>query len=250
MISGVRPWIVNEGFARLYLPARPVGFQFPWTEGDTKFTAEIVGVVGNVLKNGNDSRPQPELYRLPRDLARFDSRFELVLQTTGDPGTFAPALREVFRQLAPSAAVETVTLEKRVAQSVEQPRFAVAVLSSFALLALALAGVGLYGVLSYAVSQRRRELGVRAALGAGRRDLLGLVVREGLVLAGIGSLIGLAAAAALTRLMQSALFGVTPLDLVSFVSAPLLLLPVAMLACLIPALRAASVNPSDALRSE
>jgi putative ABC transport system permease protein len=250
LAGGVRPWIVNEEFARLYLPPRPVGFQFPWKVNATSYTVEIVGVIGNVLKNGNDSQPQPELYLVPRDGARFLKHFEMAVRTTGDPAAFAPALRQMFRDLAPSAAIETTTLGQRVAESVEQPRFAMTVLVVFAVLALALASVGLYGVLSYGVAQRRRELGVRAALGAGRSRLMGMVLREGLLRTGGGLAIGLVASAALTRLMQGVLFGVTPLDPIAFAAAPAVLLPVAIAACLIPARRAARVSPSEALRAE
>ena len=122
-------------------------------------------------------------------------------------------------------------------------------LSAFATIALALAS-GLYGVLSYSVSQRRRELGVRAALGASRRALVGLVLREGLTVTGVGAALGLLTAAGATRTMQYSLFGIATLDPLSFVAAPLMLLPIAVAACVIPALRAARVNPSVVLRGE
>jgi putative ABC transport system permease protein len=117
-------------------------------------------------------------------------------------------------------------------------------------LALLLASVGLYGVLSYGVSQRRREIGVRAALGAAKRDLIALVVREGLAVAAVGLVVGLTAAAVLTRFMQGILFGVAPIDIASFVGAPIVLCAVASIACLVPASRAASTDPAEALRSE
>jgi ABC-type antimicrobial peptide transport system permease subunit len=125
-----------------------------------------------------------------------------------------------------------------------------AVLIAFAIAALVLASVGLYGVLSYAVSQRRRELGVRAALGAATPDLVALVVREGMATTAIGLATGLIAAAALTRFMRGALFGVAPLDLASFAAAPAILAIVAVLACLVPARRAALIDPAAALRCE
>jgi ABC-type antimicrobial peptide transport system permease subunit len=159
-------------------------------------------------------------------------------------------VRGLLRELEPTAAVETVTLSQRVAASVDQPRFAATVLAAFALLALLLASVGLYGVLSYGVSQRRRELGVRAALGAARSDLVGLVMREGLIVTGAGLAAGIGGAMALTRFMQGVLFGVAPLDAVSFVAAPAVLAFVAAAACLVPARRAAAINPADALRLE
>jgi putative ABC transport system permease protein len=250
LTNATRYWIVNETFARQYLPPHPVGFQFPWNRGEIKFTAEIIGVVADVLKDGNDAKPQPEMYTLLRDREQFSSHFEIALRTNGSPAALAPAVRDALRALAPTASIETTTLSRRLEQSVDQPRFAMTVLVSFALTSLGLAGIGLYGVLSYAVFQRRRELGVRAALGASRRSIVGLIVREGLVMASTGVAVGLACAAGLTRLMQSALFGVTPLDATSFVSAPVILLLIALLACAVPAMRAATTDPAEALRHE
>jgi ABC-type antimicrobial peptide transport system permease subunit len=122
------------------------------------------------------------------------------------------------------------------------------VLSAFAALALTLAAVGLYGVLSYGVSQRRKELGVRAALGADRSSLVGLVLREALSVTLVGAAVGLAASAALTRLIQSLLFGISPLDPPTYVSAPGVLLVIATIAGLVPALRAARTDPAEVLR--
>ena len=251
MSSGVRRWVVNEEFARLYLPPQPVGYRFEQHTDTGPRSIEIVGVVGNVLKDGNDRKPQPDLYVVARDqAAQFGSRFELVIRTTGAPASLATAVRAAVHDALPAAAIETVPLSQRVAASVDQPRFATTVLATFAILALALASVGLYGVLSYSVSQRRRELGVRAALGAAKSDLVRLVIREGLGATGVGLAIGMAASAGLTRLMQSVLFGIGPLDMVAFAAAPLILLPVALAACLLPASRAARTNPIEALRSE
>ena len=241
--SGTRAWVVNEEFARLYLPPQPLGYRFERTD---RATVEIVAIVANVLKDGNDRQPQPEVYILPRDHSGdFGGRFELAIRTSGAPASAASAVRAIVQEMLPSAAVETVALSKRVAESVDQPRFAASVLAAFALLALMLASVGLYGVLSYGVSQRRRELGVRAALGASPQNLISIVVREGLVTASIGLAAGLAAAAALTRFMEGALFGVEPLDALSFAAAPVVLLLVAACACVLPASRAASDRSSS-----
>jgi putative ABC transport system permease protein len=139
-------------------------------------------------------------------------------------------------------------MERRVHDSVSQPRFAAALLSLFATVALMLAAIGVYGVLSYSVSQRSRELAIRSALGAGRRTLLRMVLGEGLLITAVGGAVGLAASALLTRLMTAILFGVTALDPVAFLLAPAALLPVAVLACLVPAAVAARTDPSVMLR--
>jgi predicted permease len=250
--SGVREWMVNEEFARQYLPPHPIGYQ--WTvaaaAGVPERINEVVGVVANTLKNGNDTAVQSEHYNLAQPPGRFFGRFEIVARTAGDPASMAPAVRAVVRELTPAAAVETVVLSQRLAESMDEPRFAMTVLVGFATMAVALASVGLYGVLSYGVSQRRRELAVRAALGASRRRLVALVIGEGLAVTSIGVAAGLFGAALVTRLMQGALFGVAPLDPVSFAAAPLALVPVAIVSAALPALRAASTDPAETLRSE
>jgi putative ABC transport system permease protein len=250
--SAVREVIVNEEFARQYLPPEPIGFQgrVPASADAPERLNEIIGVVANTLKNGNDTAVQPEHYGMPQLPGRFYGRFEIVARTSGDPSSSAPAVRALVRDLAPTAAVETVVLSQRVAASMGEPRFAMTVLAAFAALALALAAVGLYGVLSYGVSQRRRELGLRAALGASRGRLMTLVIGEGLVVTGIGLAAGLLGAALVTRLMHGALFGIAPLDPVSFAAAPLALVPVAIVSAALPALRAASADPAEALRCE
>jgi putative ABC transport system permease protein len=248
--SGTRAWVVNEEFARLYLPPQPLGYRFQQQVDNVKRSVEVVGIVANVLKDGNDRKPQPDMYVVARDQAQFGSRFELVIRTAGSPSSLAPGVRAAVHDALPAAAIETVPLSQRVAESVDQPRFAAAVLAAFALLALVLASVGLHGVLSYGVSQRRRELGLRAALGADRRTLIALVLREGLTVTGVGLGVGLLGAVALTRLMQGVLFGVAPLDPMSFAAATVLLTAVAGVACLVPASRAASIDPAEALRSE
>ncbi len=254
--SDVWPWIVNQEFARLYLPPSPLGYR--WTSGPPEGpqqTREVIGIVANVLKNGNDALPQPEVYQIAHQpasatAARFSGRFQVVVRTAIDPGANATALRQIVRDVESTAAVETVVLAQRLNESFNEPRFGTIVLAGFATLALLLASVGLYGVLSYGVTQRRRELGVRAALGASRSALLGLVVGEGLRAAILGVIAGLAGAAALTRLMRAALFGVAPLDPVSFAIAPLVLIPIALAACLLPAARAASADPAEVLRCD
>jgi len=141
-------------------------------------------------------------------------------------------------------------MEQRVAKSVAAKRFVMFLLGAFSILALGLAAVGIYGVMAYLVTQRTQEIGVRMALGAQKRDVLNLVVRKGMALAIIGTAIGLVASLALTRLMRSLLFEVTPTDWLTFVITSIVLLTVALLACYIPARRATKVDPLTALRYE
>jgi putative ABC transport system permease protein len=250
--AGVRPVIINEEFARIHFnDGRPVlGRRFTsslW--GDA--TIEIVGVVADVLKDGLDTAPQPEIYNLPWGRFGFPSFLNLVVRVSGDPVAIVPALREAIREVQPSAALADVeTLGNRMSASVSEPRFAMSVLIAFAIVALTLASIGLYGVLSYQVSQRRREMGVRAALGASRTSLMRLVIAEGLAITSGGIALGLLGAAWLSRLLQAMLFGITPHDATAFAIAPISLLLVAVAATLIPARRAAATDPIEALRAD
>ena len=159
--------------------------------------------------------------------------------------------RASVRQLAPGATVERMgPLASKLSASVAAPRFTAAVLTAFAILALALAATGLSGALSYDIAQRRREIGVRTALGATRGHVVRMILREGLTATGAGIAAGVLLAVLLTRAMTSALFGVTPLDLVAFSAAPVLLFAVACVACLVPARRAVADDPVEALRAD
>jgi predicted permease len=250
---GVRSVIVNEEFVRRYLRGPVVGRRFERLySGEESVPTEIVGVVGNVLKDGNALAPEPEIYFVhggpTRTLATF---FSLAVRTTGQPSALTTSLREIAASIDPGAVVERVDrLADRVSASMAQPRFATTVVAVFAGLGVTLAGVGLFAVLSYGVSQRRRELSVRAALGASRGSLLRLVIGHGLVVTCLGAVVGLAGAAGLTRLLEALLFQVQPIDALSFIGAPLVLLPVAALASLLPAMRASSVDPAVVLRGE
>ncbi len=177
----------------------------------------------------------------------------LVVKTDADRAaieTTVRAVRNTVRDLAPAATIERLgPLSAKMSASVGEHRFATLTVAMFALLALTLAATGLYGVLSYTVAQRRRELAVRTALGATRRDLLTMVLREGLTMTSLGLTLGLTLSAATTHAMASILFGVTPLDAVAFTIAPCLLLLVACTACLLPARRATAINPAEALKN-
>jgi predicted permease len=253
--GGSRAMIVNDEFVRRYLPAgMVVGRRFVnlYQRGENGLVTEIVGVVGTTLKGGNDREPEPEIYFVDGDRGRrIEGAVNFVVRTSGPPAALSSVVRQALRNSDGGAIIARVEpLADPLWASVAQPRFATSVLGSFALVALILASVGLYGVLSYSVSQRRRELGVRAALGASRGSLIGLVLREGLTVSGAGAVLGLLAAAGAARVVQHALFGITPLDPLSFVVAPLILAPIAMAACVLPAIRAAAVSPAAALRGE
>lgn len=242
--------MVNESFVRQYFPGEEVLGQ-RLSMGAEPF--EIVGVVGDTRHAGFDSVPIPEVYSSYRQpgAGRMAFRMSLVIRTTGDPLELVPFLRSVVLEADPSLPLDNVaTMESRVSASVAQPRFYAMILGLFAVLALALAAIGIYGILSYTVSQRYREIGVRRALGARPSHIMGLVLRQGMVLTGLGLVAGLAGAVALTRLVTSLLFGVEPLDAWTFISVPVVLGLVALLACFLPARRATRVDPITALRYE
>jgi putative ABC transport system permease protein len=250
--AGTLATIVNQEFVRQHLAVRQVtGLMIPNLVGQERgATAEIVGVVGNVLKDGNDRQPQPELYFVHGSHGqRISEQVNLVIRTTGNPAALAQDVRGLVQQVDREAVVDRIEpLTTTVAASLDAPRFAATVVAGFAGVAMVLAVVGLYGVLSYSVSQRVRELAIRAALGARRVDLVRLVLREGLSVIFAGIALGMLGASLFTRLMQDLLFGVTPLDAVAFTVAPAVLVVASLGACLGPALRAASTDPATTLR--
>jgi putative ABC transport system permease protein len=210
---------------------------------------EIVGVVGGVKYEGLDTSPRPTMYA-PFSTDLFGS-MSMMVKTAGDPRDFAPIARQVMRELdptIPAAALER--LDAVISESVAPRRFSMLLLAAFALVALFLAGVGLYGVVAYAVSQRTQEIGLRMAIGAQRSDVLQMVLGGGMKLATIGVVVGLVAALWLARYVATMLFGVTPFDPVSYGVTAAVLLAVCALACYVPARRATTVDPLVALRSE
>ena len=253
--SASRAMLVNESFAKTYFtdgrPATGRRFTglFPrWLGTDT--VVEVVGVVGDMLPADLDGRRQPQIFVAQGGKAQI-GHVTLVVRTDGDASAIAPLVHSVVRQLAPGATVERMgPLGAKISASVAAPRFTTAVLTVFALLALALAATGLFGALSYDIAQRRRELGVRTALGATGGDIVRMILREGLAPTGVGLVAGVLLSTLLTRAMAGALFGITPLDPVALSAAPILLFVVALIACLIPARRAVADDPVDALRAE
>ena len=249
--EAVKVAIIDQVLADRYWPGEdPTGRRMAlYFEGspDKPVWREIVGVVGHVKKYGLDGRVK-EQYYIPAPQLPRHSMF-VVLRTATDPPSVAAAARAAVRHLDADLPVFQVrTMEQVVDETLVTRRFAMLLLAIFAGLALFLAGVGLYGVISYSVAQRTREIGLRMALGAQGGDVVRMVVRRGLALAAIGLAVGVAAALAVTRFLSSLLFSVPPTDPLTFVSIAALLAAVACVASFLPAWRAARVDPMEALR--
>jgi putative ABC transport system permease protein len=211
------------------------------------YDAEVVGIVGEVRHDALDRPARAELF-LPYPQSGFGSMTFVVRTHPGSPTTLQ-ALKEQVWALDPlQAFYRTATLDELVARTLVGRRFSLVLLGGFAVAALLLAAAGLYGVMSFSTSQRTREFGVRMALGAGRRDIVRLVIGEGLTLAGLGLIVGIGAALPLTRLLRALLFGVTATDPATFVGVGATILGVAAAACYLPARRALKVDPVQALR--
>jgi putative ABC transport system permease protein len=244
--------IVNEALASRYWPNQdPIGKRLGFFEEDPgkQEWREIVGVVGNVRSKALEIEVMPEAYFPYRQVP--ENFMNLVVRTASDPVSMVPAIRSQVLSVDKDQPVSDImTMEQRVAKSVAAKRFVMSLLGAFSILALGLAAVGIYGIMAYLVTQRTQEIGVRMALGAQKRDVLRLVVGKGMALAVVGTAIGLIASLALTRLMRSLLFEVTPTDWLTFVIVSGVLLMVSLLACYIPARRATKVDPLVALRYE
>ncbi|MGH9498943.1 MAG: ABC transporter permease [Terriglobales bacterium] len=246
--SSLKTVVVNEPFVKRYFGGEnPVGKSL--LVGGDNGPREIVGVIGGVSHFALD-QPQPAEMYLPHAQAP-STGMNLVVRAASDPEALASAMRETVTSLDPAESLSTLRLlDDVVDSSIAQPRFSAQLLGVFAGLALLLAGVGLYGLIAYAVAQRTQEIGIRFSLGAQRSDVLRMVLGEGIRLALLGSAIGLAAALGLTRLLSSLLFHVAPTDPMTFAGVGVLLTGIALLACYVPARRAMRVDPMVALRHE
>jgi ABC-type antimicrobial peptide transport system permease subunit len=241
--------VVNQALVRRdFRGGSAIGGRFHLS--DSTF-AEIIGVVTDTRNFGPIEDPHPQVYWNLMGSGMQATRLPLVARVTGTPESQARAIEDALRSVDPDVAVTEVrSMEAVISASVRRQRFFMILLGSFAAVALALTITGLYGVISYAVAQRTRELGIRAALGSTRGQTLGLVLRDAMVLAAIGLLIGAVSGIALTRFLEGMLYGVSPLSVNVWFSALAVLFATAAVASSVPAIRAARVDPLHAIRYE
>jgi putative ABC transport system permease protein len=243
--------IVSEGFARRFFPSQEALGKRIRQSGPAMGNKwmEIVGVVGNLKYLGLTVDTDPAYY-MPFAQG-YGPRMYLTVRSSGDAASLAGALRHGIQSIDPDVTLAQIgTMEQAMTLSVSQPRFDTMLLALFAGIALLLAAVGIYGLIAYSVAQRTHEIGVRMALGAARADVVRMVVRQGASLAVIGIVLGLGGAFALTRLLETMLFGIGVIDALTFAAAPLGIMLVVLLATFVPALRATRISPVVALRYE
>jgi putative ABC transport system permease protein len=241
--------VVNETFARKFFPnENPVGRLIGGSR-DGQSAQQIIGIVADVKATQLGAPHDPEMYRDYRQYIFAGFGMTLTLRTASpDPQALAAAAQREVRSVNPDQPVGDVrTMLKVLNDNVSQPRFYTLLLSIFAALALALAAIGLYGVLSFSVSRRAHEIGIRMALGARSGSIFGLVLKEALLLVGAGVALGLGGAAALTRLMKAQLYETAPLDATTFVAVAMVMFAVAVAAACVPARRAVAMNPVETI---
>ena len=243
--------VVNRSFAQRYLGASPLGTRVPLPFGEGRPDCDVVGVVDDMRQADVGDPPAPEVFASYRQMPTrlVNAPLVFVLRTDDDPASHAAVLRAAVREQDPAVAVDSIaTLDERVMTSLAKPRLYTTLLTGFAIAALAIAGVGLFGVLSYSVAQRSREIGIRTALGAQRWDVIALVLRQALAVAIAGVALGLFASFALSAYLASFVYGVTTHDAASFAAVAVVVVIVAAVACVVPARRAAGVDPVVALK--
>jgi putative ABC transport system permease protein len=244
--------VVDRTFALRYLGPVHIGAHVPIRFGEGRPDAEVVGVVEDMRQGDVTEAPTPELFASYRQTPTWLIRGSIVfvVRTVGDPLMLVGTLRTAVREQDPTVALDSImTMDQRVATSLAKPRLYAVLLAGLAIAALAIAFVGLFGVLSHAVAQRSREIGVRTALGAQERDIVALVLRQALGIVAVGLVLGLAAALAGGRLLSAFLYGVGPHDPLTLVGVTLIVIIVALLAAFVPARRAANIDPLAAIRS-
>jgi predicted permease len=255
--------LVNEAFARQFLKdADPLNERIVIGRGLSRdFAAEqprqIVGVVGDVRTQALGAEPPPMMYVPQPQLSDAENQFLVrltplgwVARTRGEPHRIAAAMEDQLRQAAGLPVSEVYSMDDLMARSTARQRFNMLLMTVFGAMALLLAAIGIYGLMAYTVAQRKQEIGIRLALGAARTEVIGMVVKQGMRLALAGMAAGLAAAWALSRVMESFLFGVRARDPLVFAAVPLVLALVAFFAVWLPAIRAGKVNPVESIRYE
>jgi putative ABC transport system permease protein len=256
-LSSMRIAVINESLARKHFPnENPIGKRIAFSTTDPKWY-EIVGICRDVKHRGLDSAVRAELY-VPFRQPLFDPPYDnwtiqpmYVAIRAADPLAFATTVRGILERIDRDQPISDVrTMEERIGRSLAGRRLNTVLLATFAALALALAAIGIYGIVAYSVTERTREIGVRLALGAQRRDVIAMVLAPGMTLTAIGTVLGVTAALGLTRLMSSLLFGVSAVDPTTFLVIPAVLIAVAFVASYVPARRATKVDPLQSLRSE
>jgi predicted permease len=242
--------IINETMARTYWPNEdPIEkrFRFPGHQSSPWVT--VVGVTGDMHRQGLEKQVAPQVFR--PDAQESDDMLDVIVRTSVDPQAIAATVQSEIQSIDKRVArFEVTTVEQQLGEQTVQRRFQTSLIGLFSLVALLLSAIGIYGLMHYFVAQRTNEIGVRMALGARHGNVLALVFRQGLTLAGSGIAVGILGAFGLTHLLSSLLYGVTPTDPVTFATTPAILLGVAALACWIPARRAARIDPMFALRHE
>jgi putative ABC transport system permease protein len=244
--------VISEKTAQHYWPGQdPIGKRLKpgATTSDVPWR-EVIGVVKDVRQNDFIAQPKMQMYFSYRQLKDLAAN-ALVVRTSVEPMSLATSMRNAIWAVDKDQPVANIdTMDHIVSEAIARQRFSMLLLGIFAALALVLAAVGIYGVMSYSVTQRTHEIGVRMALGARRADVLQMTVKQGLKLVGVGMMIGLAAAFLLTRVLASLLFGISATDPITFIGISLVLLGAAILASYVPALRATKVDPIIALRAQ
>jgi ABC-type antimicrobial peptide transport system permease subunit len=245
--------VINESMATHYWPGEDaIGKRISFSDKPTeKDWFRIVGVVGDVKDQPNSGAAKAAFWWPLAQMPFDNTDMSVAVRSNSDPAAMATQLRLALRQLDPGLAIADLRLMNQIADaSVSSQRFTLFLIGLFAILALVLATIGMYGVISYSVSRRMPEFGMRIALGARPWDLLRLIVGQGLTLSLLGAAIGLLCAAAFTRLLGSLLYGVSAIDPVTFAAVALLALATTTLACYFPGSRATKADPMTSLRSE
>jgi putative ABC transport system permease protein len=243
-------YVVDDAFASRHFPAGDVlGARANFWWGPDSHFGPIVGVVGSIRHHGLGEEPHPTAYFFNRQV--HAPSYNLVARAVNGPPNLAEMIRQEVQAVAPTRPIADVrTMEQVVAANIARPRATTLLIGGLAALALVLAAIGLYGVVSYSAAQRTREIGIRVALGASQTNVLGMIVRQGVVLTGVGLALGVAGALAVRRLIAGLLYGVTPFDPATIAAVALFLFVVSLLASWLPGRRATRVDPLVAMRSE